>query len=211
MIKYIGVAGKARSGKNTYADLTKVYLEQNYSCMVEIKAFADYLKQKCAEMTGFPLDYFYGLAPERGDEIKEILRPLMITVGDLYKEPLLGGWQTYWVENMTKECTYPTEDLGILSHKVIIVPDVRYDFEAQWIIDNGGVIVQMIGTDPILNTISTVAQQHSSEQGIPENLVDWFIHNDRSSGLDMLERISKTSWDATATKLGLARKESHCL
>lgn len=58
----------------------------------------------------------------------------------------------------------------------MIIPDVRFKNEAEWIHDAGGLIVTIVRPDALIP--DTDNSSHSSENGVPSHLVDAAILND---------------------------------
>jgi hypothetical protein len=60
----------------------------------------------------------------------------------------------------------------------IVIPDIRYDTEAESLKKIGGVLIKVERPD---NPNETISNQHSSEKGISEQLVDWKFINSKPS------------------------------
>jgi len=131
-MKYIGVSGYARSGKNLFAEILKDILENEYNKKVIIKSLADKLKQ---DLQGFiPRLNFY----TNNTQEKNLIRPLMIAYGNLMRN----------ISETTHWTSYLDEELNKIKDKYdfVIIPDIRYNTsdkdECKWIQDkhNGKVI-----------------------------------------------------------------------
>lgn len=163
--KLIGICGHARSGKDSVgAHLCKTH-DNTYKL-----AFAGALKSAAAQMFGIPEDNFYDdVFKERADEfwgisprqmaqffgtemVRETLPKLIPTIG-----------ADFWVHRMVhhlngqgESCLYDEDD-------VVVITDVRFQNEYDWIISQGGIIIHLTraGADGTVGI-----QGHASEAGI---------------------------------------------
>ena len=123
----IGLTGKARSGKDTVADLLLAMLNPKYVKM----AFADPMKDA--------LQYGLGLTPEQLDgDLKDVEdqmydctpRRMMQTLGTEWGRELIH--RDVWVIAMRKRVTSNT-----------IISDVRFNNEADMVRDMGGRMIHV--------------------------------------------------------------------
>lgn len=158
MRKIIGIAGKARSGKDTIA--AHLWTHYGFTRM----AFADPVK--LATQAAF------GLSNEQTwlDEHKEVVIPfwglsprqMFQLMGTECVKPHFGN--DIWVKRMILSLQSLPEDN-------IVIPDVRFEPEAEFIRANGGVIVHLFrGAAPAVNA-------HVSEAGIEVDERDYAIFN----------------------------------
>jgi len=157
--KLIGVTGKAGSGKDTFA--------QHFTDNRGFKryGFADPIKTMIS--VGF------GVPPEMWEdrELKE--RPL----SDIGRSPryLAQALGNEW----GRELVHPDVWL-LLAERMLdqvgfmIIPDVRFENEAEWVREQGGIIVE-IARD---NGLDVDNAGHASEAGIPNDLIDYVVAND---------------------------------
>ena len=155
-MKLIGITGKARSGKDTAAEhIINEYEYEKYS-------FADPLKRACSEMFGIPLGDFYN--DNLKDEVNEFwgisprrMAQLLGTEGGrkLFREDL-------WIKRA---------ELYIRGQDKIIIPDVRFENEANFIRANGGALIHIKRKD--LQSV----EQHISEAGVLVCDNDYTVHN----------------------------------
>ncbi len=125
MKKIIGIAGPARSGKDTLAD--SIISVLGFTGTEAKKAsFANALKQECRQ---FVLDTIGIDTFSENDEDKKIIRPFLVTWGTHVRRKLNPN---VWVESVEKELS---EDF------VTIVADLRYPNELEWIRNLGGYII----------------------------------------------------------------------
>lgn len=164
----IGVYGRARSGKDTAAD----YLAAKMS--LSKYAFAEPLKQMLKSVFG---DHFHNgdreqICKEAGISYRQLMQLLGTEWGRNQVNPQL------WVNlvakrwDLVKDGAWSPE----LGHTAgMILSDVRFDSEAEWIKSQGGVIIEV--TRPDLEAIGISG--HQSEQGINPALTDITVKNDR--------------------------------
>lgn len=160
MKKLIGISGKARSGKDTIAS----HLWATYG-FTRI-AFADPMKLAAQAIFGLSQDAtwndtvkeaeipYWGLSPRRMFQL----------LGNDALKPVFGNdlWIKRW--NITYQQMKETDD--------IVVPDVRFDHEADFIRSLGGTILHLSRPD-----VQAVAS-HVSEAGIELKVGDWEVIND---------------------------------
>jgi len=182
-MKIIGVTGKAGCGKDTVA----TYLCQNKG-FVQI-TFGGAVKDIVHIITGWSRDMIEGQTPEsrlaRETVIHEQLgmtcRQLLQFVGtDLFRQQLN---QNIWI-NIVRD---KTNDIikNNKNVKGIVISDVRFDNEAQFIKSIGGIIVKIVRPQVVKNTTLVMNENmndeknHISEKGI-EIDVDHIINNNSS-------------------------------
>jgi len=160
-MKIIGIAGPARAGKTTVANMI-LNLRPEYTH----KTFAAPLKMML----------FYGLDltvdQVEGDQ-KEVVDPRYGTTPRLLMQTLGTEWgrnlvhPDIWLTAATNDILQPT-----------VFGDVRFPNEADWVRKHGALLHVARG--------GLVTHQHESEAGIKPAGGDYFIDN--SSGLDDLEQ-----------------------
>lgn len=131
----IGIHGLKGSGKDTFAEMifrTSGVPRINFFKM----AYADPLKKMTSGIYGIPLGHFYDEALKETvyAEYGRTLRELLCSVADLVKK--LHG-VTYFRDAVVAKVNKLPKDA------VVIVTDVRYEFEADWIRSAHGTIVQI--------------------------------------------------------------------
>lgn len=159
-MKLIGITGKARSGKDTIAEI----LFEHYG-FTRI-AFADPVKLAAQQIFGLSHDQTWD------DNLKEVVIPywdltprqMFQKVGDAAKAQFGDGvWMKRWYlgYDMLKD----SDD--------IVVPDCRYDLEASGVRGLGGIIVRVVRPEEGLDGNVGL---HSSESGL-SLAVDYTINN----------------------------------
>lgn len=120
----VGMVGKARSGKDTFAD---VLVKEGGFARV---AFADALKQDvCA---------FLGISLRELEQRKEDFRAALQEYGSRVRREQ----EDYWIAMAT-----PAVRAALAADKSVVITDVRYHNEAGWVHSLGGVIVKRARRD----------------------------------------------------------------
>ena len=142
----IGIAGVARSGKDTLAKNLAQVIEQDLGVKVKILSFALPLRCQVNEL----LEQFYHISAfTENEEEKKIIRPLLVSHGEQMKKRF---GDKIWLDSLLVEL----EELS--KEKVFpIISDVRFDFEAEGLKESGGLIVHIskVGNQPA-NEIETL-------------------------------------------------------
>ena len=130
--RIIGICGPARSGKDTLAD-SFVEIFKEYKVKTQKLSFAQELKYECKSFVKRTLgiDIFTEVTEE-----KDIIRPLLVTWGTHVRRKLNDN---VWIDALAKR---------MHSNKIIIISDVRFENEFNWIKERGGKIVFINRTLP---------------------------------------------------------------
>jgi len=154
----LGIAGKMRSGKSTFATFMADLLPSDRA------SFASPIKRIATEITG----------KEIKDENKEQIRPLLQAIGETCKA--VHG-QDYWLRILATVWREQIES----QDRWVIVDDVRTLVEAQWIIDQGGHVVRVVRPET-----DCLASDHVSERSVDGITPDTVVVN--TQGLWELKR-----------------------
>lgn len=163
--KLIGIHGHAGSGKDTVADYIRFTRENTWKI-----PFARALKEACVRLFGMPLESFHEL------ELKEAVHPYwnisprqaaQFFGTEMVREtlprllPTIGS--NFWIHRLAMTLNGLDESMPYDSDDVVVIPDVRFQNEYDWIIANGGIIIHLTrpGADGIVGIPS-----HASEAGI---------------------------------------------
>ena len=134
----IGIGGLARSGKDTLAKNLSEVIQKDWGCDVKIFSFAEELK---SQMDGFLIKNYGISAFTENTEEKIIIRDLLVCHGETMKKFYK---QTIWADLVIDKIdSDPKRFFPIIS-------DVRFDFEAERVQDQGGLIVHIskVGNQP---------------------------------------------------------------
>jgi hypothetical protein len=163
-VRILGIHGRAGTGKSSLAAAVRSSVVS--SGLVErcdIMSFASPIKAAVCTLMG---DWD---ASETNSKKDEPLDSGSATRRDLMR--LVGSWlranarQDHWVRLMAAECYRLARYAP--DRTLVIVDDVRYDNEALWIRDSGGVVVARPG--------GHIGDGHPSEAGIRPQLVDMWV------------------------------------
>lgn len=149
-LKLIGIHGHAGVGKDTAA----AWITQNHlNCYGE--SFAKPLKAACAAAFGLPLEHFndsalkeqetfWGTTPRKIAQFvgTEMFRTVVKNLYDQYFD------ESHWIQLLGSRLTgisAPPEGEGHYeSGDCVVISDVRFQDEADWIWNNGGVIINIV-------------------------------------------------------------------
>ena len=127
----IGISGLARSGKDTLAENLANIIRYEWDIDVEIFSFAEEIKNQADDL----LKKYYNISAfSENTKEKEYIRPLLVAHGECMKS-FYG--ENIWAETVLKK---------IKSRKNTVFPiisDVRFDFEAKFLQENGGQIIHI--------------------------------------------------------------------
>jgi hypothetical protein len=144
-MQLIGIVGHARSGKDTIAN----YLHHSYK-NVWTEAFADPLKSACAAAFGIPLEDFYDdAAKETVNDFWEVSpRQIAQFVGtEMFRDrvhQLIPGTVSgeFWIKRMIAKLS-GLDDSCYDAEDTVIIPDVRFKNEYDFITSQGGIILHL--------------------------------------------------------------------
>ena len=178
----IGISGKARSGKDTFAEMLATDFNKGSYPPYVMMAFANELKLRCQAAFDLTWEQLWGEDKEIPDEryTKQIVtftgctddnfeiiywtaREIMQNYGAFYRTID----NEFWVKNLFRVI----EDKEYTN---VIITDVRYTNEANYILDNGGYVIRVEreNKDTVHN------EQHPSEIELDEyNRFDFTIVN----------------------------------
>jgi hypothetical protein len=160
LINYIGITGKAGSGKSTAADFIKAQCQSDTQCL--IIPFAKRLKE-LATLAGWD-----GKKDAKG-------RKFLQDFGELMRRYDKDYWVKEWMLEVSKQQTETNYYRGFDAPKnyLIIVDDVRYNNEAEEIIRRGGKVLKVYGRGGLTKELG----EHSSELGINPEYISKGIDN----------------------------------
>lgn len=184
----IGLTGAAGAGKDTVA----AHLSQEHGCLK--LALADPLYQMISAMTGLSVSQLADRALKERDIawVGTSPRRLLQTLGTEWGRGTLGD--DIWIKGLFRRIDAYAAVMGRWGGRAsFVVADVRFANEARAIQDRGGRIIEIVRPQP-LSGIAGEARRHSSEAGIPDDLIDATIVNDTDIA-GLLQSVDKAlSW-----------------
>lgn len=156
----IGICGAAGAGKDTVA----MRLRDRGFFRV---SFADPLYEMVSAMTGMRVEEL----ADRGRKEQEIdwlgrsPRQLLQSLGTEWGRQCVG--EDVWIRIAMRTAA---------SCSLAVIPDVRFDNEAEAILDAGGVVWRVVR--PGVSCLDPSTARHSSERGIAPHLISEVILND---------------------------------
>jgi hypothetical protein len=122
----IGISGFARSGKDTFGEALQKILA-NYGIKAKTYALAHQLKIDIAPFT----QNEFGINPfTKDDEDKKIIRPLLVGYGEAWRI----ANPDHWLEIL---------DSNLEPRTLPIITDIRYENEADYILENQGFLLNI--------------------------------------------------------------------
>lgn len=178
----IGLTGAAGAGKDTVAS----HLFQKHGCLK--LGFADPLYHMVSAMTGLPVEQLADRKVKEADIawVGTSPRRLLQTLGTEWGRGTLGD--DIWINGLFRRIEKYQAALGRWQAG-FVVTDVRFANEAKAIRERGGHIVEIVRPTPLAG-VPDEARQHSSEAGIPDELIDVTIVNDTDVA-GLLARVDK--------------------
>jgi len=170
----IGLCGPAGAGKNTVAEFL---MDSDGGPFAQI-AFADPLYECVSTITGLAVaklkdrDVKEEVIPWLGKSPRQLLQTLGTEWGRGTVHPEI--WIRIAMERAAKHLTFNS----------VVITDVRFDNEAQAVIDAGGEVWRV--TRPGWRCLADEAAAHQSEAGVSDHLLARIIDN--SGSLDDLRR-----------------------
>ena len=163
-VRLIGLVGKAGSGKDTLAD-------EIAADGWEKVAFADSLKRMCIDYLGLSHDDAYTqegkmrMNPHWGMTNRTILQK----VGT---DAMRNGFdKDVWVKILQIRIRRMLDE-----GRKVVITDCRFDNEAQMVEDMGGLVVEVV-RDSQSRNLSSVEQQHASEEPVSRRYVAFTVDN----------------------------------
>jgi hypothetical protein len=189
-MKLIGLTGPARAGKSVVAET----LAHHNPGPTAIRGFADLVKLSAAkslDVTFHPDDVGTKAVRRWADELK-LNWSVQLTDGDGTVVHSISGrrflqcfgteahrelfGETFWIDQM---------DLDADGYELLVIDDVRFEDEAQAILDRGGEIWRVVRH-------GRAKGDHRSEQPLPEELITHTIAN--TGTLAELKRAVRSSY-----------------
>lgn len=169
-LNVVGIAGLARSGKNYLAREAVVPLGY-----IPI-SLANQFKIDIVAKGEAPLEEVFG--QERSPETRRMLQLRGTEEGrDVYGEDV-------WIKAAELQIGYLVEH-GIYN---FVITDVRFDNEAEWVLNLGGIVAFIWGRG---GAETEEAQAHASEQGLSPEYVTVTINNSPENEVKAISKLHK--------------------
>lgn len=158
----IGITGLARSGKTTASNF--LVEEKNFHQI----SFAWALKRACSAMYGVHISKFFV-----GDRLdvdpfwKITYREMLQKVGtDMVRNHIDPD---FWVKRVAQQISRMDNN-----KTPVVIPDVRFENEATWVREQGGIIIRLVSES---SGLPGDLGKHISESGIAFNNNDFIVEN----------------------------------
>lgn len=162
----VGFNGKAGSGKDTAAQ-----------ALIDLGWF----KYSFAQPIRDGLTAMFGIS--QADMFNQDIKNLPDYYQGKSIRYLLQSLGTEWGRRFISENVWIDRTMQICSqHENVVLADVRYDNEAQAIIDAGGIVIQVVrlNNEHINLTLKNGIASHETEKGISDYLINFTIENNAS-------------------------------
>jgi hypothetical protein len=189
----IGVAAKARSGKDTFAKFLQEYFFINYRVEFIFGAFANELKRMCRDQFGLSTEQLWGDEKElidlryqrrgEGSNVPAFWTPreIMQAFGEFFRSIDYD----FWVKQLHK-------NLLLGSDKNVIITDVRHINECEYVKRNGTLIKIIRGEQQKIHGMDHVSEVVLDDK--PDDYFDIIVDNDGT--LDDLRLAAQNVADA---------------
>ena len=154
MRKLIGISGKIGSGKSTLAEYLSEIIWNDLCIDSMVVSIGDAVKEECAAVFGFPVKYAYTQAgkntfisvPAQGKHMT--IRKILQWWGTDIMRTLVD--EDYWIKVLDQR----------LGDGVVIIDDIRFPNEADYIKSKGGYLIRL---DTTYTETSEKLRYHLSE------------------------------------------------
>jgi len=154
MRKLIGISGKIGSGKSTFAEYLSEIIWNDLWIDSMVVSIGDAVKEECAAVFGFPVKYAYTQAgkdtfisvPAQGKHMT--IRKILQWWGTDIMRTLVD--EDYWIKVLDQR----------LGDGVVIIDDIRFPNEADYIKSKGGYLIRL---DTTYTETSEKLRYHLSE------------------------------------------------
>lgn len=172
-MKLIGLAGYARSGKDTVGTQLIAQGYTQYS-------FAGPIRCAASCMFGIPVRLFEGTNPDR-DKVDEFwgfsLREMLQKIGteggrELFRQDIwIRRAEAEWAKMKRQSERWGEDAPPPFRPPGMVITDVRFPNEAEWILSEGGVVLNIdrAGVGP--------QSGHASEKALPQELISVTLYN----------------------------------
>jgi hypothetical protein len=170
MKKLIGIAGHARSGKDTVGNFIKENFQRRNKD-ARVVSFAHCLRQ---ELDSFCLDNLGISAFTTDDNEKKLIRPLLVCWGTEIRRNID---EDYWIRSLEQTLNDSTQ---------YIITDLRFENEHRWIKSNGGITLYLDREQ-----ISPANQYEKENNAILAKIVDYVWHMPTTRDIEVLKQYTE--------------------
>ncbi len=165
---YIGITGPARVGKDTVADiltdeLNSCAFKRGFEGTVCRYSFTAPIKAALQQMFNWSSRHTNGDLKEEMTDLGFTPRLAMQTLG------------TDWGRSLSKDLWIEVAKRNTPNYRFVLIPDVRFENEADFIRDHGALIHVSRGDRELVEINGIVG--HTSENGVKRTAEDYFIIN----------------------------------
>ena len=181
----IGIAGRARAGKDTAKELIIDIMRDKRGEVYHGYEFARPIKEACRVIFGWNDEHLYGSLKESIDSLYNVSpRYAMQTLGTEWGRDTIN--KSIWANRAKRELENANGNL--------IISDVRFENEVNFIHDNGGVIIEVISVGQTQHEVIEGSNSHESEGGVSHLLTenDLIVFNDKPQGFQELKNQLET-------------------
>ena len=169
MALLIGFTGKAESGKNSASVCAEELIKSSGYSLYSL-AFADSVKELAAKVFNVPHHKFIVNKHQICEKWGMTYRELLQLFGTDFARDMIHP--DFWVKKFDERF----KELSSNGTNIVLVTDVRFNNEAEYIINKGGAIISI--ERPVPNKLNTAAQSHKSEIPIADTYIFKTIQND---------------------------------
>ena len=198
IIMIIGFLGKLGSGKDFLVNNMVIpYLQNNKNKNnIVVISYADALKVEL--MVHLDID-FERLYIEKDKKSRQMLQ--MYGTDIMRKKHGEDVWIKY-VESWIKVHNYHNKKVENNKESIFIIPDIRFENEAQFIRDSGGKVIKIEADDRVQEKVTQEnlgleQQHHVSETNIDNIKADYIVNNSKLQQQFVLQRLTTILNDIT--------------
>lgn len=180
----IGLNGTLQSGKDTTAECLKTLAVQR-GCEIQHVSFANPLKDCMIPVFGGERRNYFGTNADKdqamdfwherlGDNFKSYRSAIQWIGTELFREHVHPDFWVFATELRIRQYLAADGDGFTAAFRkkrtIFVAADVRFDNEARFILDHGGVVAQILRADGV-QTQTNGLSNHKSEAGIAPDLI----------------------------------------
>ena len=144
----IGIMGRKGSGKDTF--FSHLALSAGTKTIRRL-AFADPLKEEVSKAMGVPVEWI----EERKNQWW--MRTILQIWGTEFRREHFG--EHYWIDKMRQQIKRVS-----LSSDIVVLTDVRFKNEADFVINNGGVLIRVVRPKTLWQRFTDLFKRHHASE-----------------------------------------------